>query len=80
MGWSGGSPLAWYIWDLVRQYIPLEKRREVALAIYDRFCDEDADDWDGTSQLEIDADINQTDEEDYDPIEDEEDYEAESSH
>ena len=63
MGWSRGSGLGIDIWEEVRPYIPEAKRQEVARFIYDAVCDLDADDWDGESQLEIDAGINYEDEE-----------------
>lgn len=57
MGWSAGSELAQSIWDKIREYIPEENRKEIATFIYDAVCDLDADDWDGESQLEIDAEL-----------------------
>lgn len=62
MGWSAGSQLGEELYLTVRDYIPEEKRKEIATAFYDAVCDLDADDWSGDSQLEIDADINQEDE------------------
>lgn len=57
MGWAAGSGLGEDIYEKIREYIPEEKREEVAKYIYDAVCDLDADDWDGSSQLEIDAKI-----------------------
>lgn len=57
MGWAAGSGLGCDIWDKIREYIPEEDRQEVARFIYDSVCDLDADDWDGESQLEIDAQV-----------------------
>jgi len=57
MGWAAGSELGQSIWDKVREYIPEDERTDVAQFIYDAVCDLDADDWDGGSQLEIDAKI-----------------------
>jgi hypothetical protein len=57
MGWASGSELGKDIYDKVREFIPEENRQEVAEYIYDYVCDLDADDWDSTSQLEIDADV-----------------------
>lgn len=57
MGWAAGSELGQSIWDEIREYIPEDKRKEVATFIYDAVCDLDADDWDGGSQLEIDAEL-----------------------
>lgn len=59
MGWSGGSSLAEDVYLLVRKHIPLNKRQQIAEKIYDLFCDLDADDWDGSSTIEKDGDINQ---------------------
>ena len=57
MGWSAGASLGQEIYDKIREYIPEEKRQEVAKFIYDVVCEQDADDWDGTSQLEIDGKV-----------------------
>lgn len=57
MGWSAGSGLGQDIYGMVRDYIPEDKREEVAKFIYESVCDLDADDWDGTSQLEIDGKV-----------------------
>lgn len=59
MGWSSGSTLGEEIYCLVRKYIPVKKRKLIASKIYDLLCDQDADDWEGTSKLEKDANINQ---------------------
>lgn len=45
MGWCSGSYIAEDMWDIVREFIPIDKKPEVAKKIVDRFCDEDADDW-----------------------------------
>ncbi len=55
MGWASGSSLGIDIYDEIRQYIPDDKRKEVARFIYDQVTDMDADDWDLTSNLEIDS-------------------------
>lgn len=55
MGWSSGSSLGIEIYDKIRDFIPEEDREEVSKFIYDAVCDLDADDWDGTSDLEIDS-------------------------
>lgn len=57
MGWAAGSGLGEEIWEKVREYVPEDKREEVAKFIYDSVCDLDADDWDGQSQLEADAGV-----------------------
>lgn len=59
MGWAAGSPLGEDIYEMVRPLISKDKREEVAKFIYDAVCELDADDWDGSSQLEIDAQVNQ---------------------
>ena len=59
MGWSSGTGLACEVYDIVRKHIPEKNRKKIATKIYDLFCDNDADDWDGTSDIEKDADINQ---------------------
>lgn len=59
MGWSAGSELAENIYLKVKKHIPEAERRNVAKYIYDSVCDLDADDWSGESQLEIDAGVNQ---------------------
>lgn len=55
MGWSSGSGLAEEVYDMVREFIPEERRPEVAGRIYDLFSNMDADDWDPTSDLLLDA-------------------------
>lgn len=57
MGWASGSYLAQDVWNLVRPHIPQEKRKQLAAKIYDMFCDEDADDWDLSSPLCVDAEV-----------------------
>jgi len=64
MGWAAGSQLGDELYELIRGYLPVEDRKEIATQFYDAVCDLDADDWDGTSQLEIDAEINQEEYED----------------
>lgn len=59
MGWSAGSGLAVDIWTEIKGFIPEGSRKEVANMLYDKVCDLDADDWDGTSELEKDGNINQ---------------------
>lgn len=57
MGWSAGAGLGEEIYCYIRKYIPKEKRKLVATKIYDLVCEQDADDWDGTTKLEKDAGI-----------------------
>lgn len=68
MGWAAGSELAQELYIVVRKYLPEDARKDVATQFYNTFGDYDADDWDGTSQLEIDAEINQEDEEDEEEV------------
>lgn len=55
MGWSSGSYLAEETWDLVRKYVPEEKRMEVAHSILELFSNHDADGWDILGGLVEDA-------------------------
>lgn len=48
MGWCSGSYIAEDIWRIVEKFIPEELKKQVAMKITDRFCDEDADDWDNS--------------------------------
>lgn len=59
MGWASGSSVGVEIYDKVREYIPADKRKEVANYIYDMLCDLDADAWEGDSDLEKDAELPQ---------------------
>lgn len=54
MGWCSGNELADVLYNAIRFYIPKEYRKEVASQFYEKFCDYDADDWDGTSKIEQD--------------------------
>lgn len=45
MGWCSGSEIAEDLWRKIRKYIPEEMKYECAKAIYDVFCDNDADCW-----------------------------------
>lgn len=45
MGWCNGSYLAEDIWQLIKEYLPEDKKPEIAKEIYNLFCDMDADDW-----------------------------------
>lgn len=58
MGWAAGSSLGKDIYEKIREYIPEKDRKQIATFIYDYVCDQDADDWTGDSQLEIDADVD----------------------
>lgn len=69
MGWASGSELANELWLEIKPFLSPADHEELACLIYERFCDYDADDWDGTSVLEADAGINQ----ETDPWEDNED-------
>lgn len=45
MGWSSGCELAEGIWKDLKGLIPQNQIHKTAVKIYDRFCDNDADDW-----------------------------------
>jgi hypothetical protein len=57
MGWASGSYLAEEIWDEFRESIVPEDRQRLAMWLYKRFCNEDADDWDN-GLLVKDGEIN----------------------
>ena len=54
MGWASGTELAIELWDEIRIFIPEDKRQKIAKKFYDKFCDYDADAWEGNSSLEKD--------------------------
>jgi hypothetical protein len=54
MGWASGSYLANDVWIKIRPFIAEVNRKKVAKAIYDKFCDSDADDWSDVDQLLVD--------------------------
>jgi len=58
MGWSSGVDLACDTYDLVRKFIPKEKRKKIARKIHELFLQYDADGWDGNSHIEKDAGLN----------------------
>lgn len=45
MGWASGSYLAETIWDEIKDILPDAKKDELAVKIYNAFCEADADDW-----------------------------------
>ena len=45
MGWASGSYLAEEIWKEIKDILPNDKKEQLAVKIYDAFCDADADDW-----------------------------------
>lgn len=51
MGWCNGSYLAEDIWDKFREFIPEDKKEQFAYWLYDKFCDEDADDWSNSNLI-----------------------------
>ena len=55
MGWAGGSAIAEDVWLLVRDYVPVTKRKAVALKVIDRFEDDDTDTMDEAETLTADA-------------------------
>ena len=57
MGWCKGTEIACDLWDIVKEYIPSKEKKQIATKVYDLFCDNDADCWEGGSDLESDAEI-----------------------
>lgn len=55
MGWSSGSELAETLWNEVREYVPKNKRKEVANAFVDAFESYDCDTIDECEVLMDDA-------------------------
>ena len=43
MGWASGSELAEEIWDIVKKYIPKNKKKKVAKQLVEAFEDRDCD-------------------------------------
>ncbi len=62
MGWASGSCLGGDLWHLVREFIPKDKRVQVAREFYDILCDADADDWQEDDELVIDAQLMEDEE------------------
>lgn len=60
MGWSGGTEVAIGVWNSVREYIPEEKREEVANEIIDTLTDQDWDCVEEAEQLCKDAKYPET--------------------
>lgn len=58
MGFARANEFA-ATWNEIRGFIPEQNRKEAANFLYDLAAELDVDDWDGTSQLEIDGHINQ---------------------
>ena len=58
MGFAHSDTFA-ELYDEIKGFIPEANRKEVANIIYDKAGDLDTDDWDGTTDLEIDGRINQ---------------------
>jgi len=56
MGWASGSYLAEDLYLSIRRFISEDNRKEVATIIYEKFCNDDADDWDKDSILLKDKD------------------------
>lgn len=48
MGWSGGTEIGQGVWDAVKQYIPEDKKREVAKDIVDTL---ESHDWDNVQEV-----------------------------
>jgi len=56
MGWASGSEIADATWNLVRDYIPEDKRKEIADKFVEVFEDHDCDTIDEAESLVSDAD------------------------
>jgi hypothetical protein len=71
MGWCNGSEISIDVWDIVREYIPKDKRKELATEMLDLFTGYDADWYCGDSNLEMDAEDywGEEEEEEEDPDE-----------
>lgn len=59
MGWASGSGLAEDAWLLVREYVPADRRRDVALDFLRLFEEQDADAWGLDDSLIRDAGRNE---------------------
>lgn len=65
MGWSGGSYVAEQVWDLIKDFIPKNKKKKVAREIIDIMEDQDCDTIDEAEELceaakrEIDEDTGE---------------------
>ena len=57
MGWCSGTEMSIQIYDLVREYIPEEKRKDVSKILLKMFMDADADCYEGESDLERDSGV-----------------------
>jgi len=55
MGWARGSELAEVVWNLVRDYIPVDRRPKIARRFIDHFEDMDCDTIDECETLCADA-------------------------
>jgi len=55
MGWAKGSELAEVVWDLVRDFIPADRRAGIARRFIDHFEDMDCDTIDECETLCADA-------------------------
>jgi hypothetical protein len=51
MGWCTGSGIAEELWENIREYIPPDKRQELAKRIVDLFSSYDADCWEYDGDL-----------------------------
>lgn len=71
MGWATGSYIAEEVWGIVREFIPIRKRKVVARDIIEVFENEDADDFSDDMLICEDAGYPESEEE-QDYLEDEE--------
>jgi hypothetical protein len=49
------------MYNEIKGFVPTENRKWIANIIYDKATDMDVDDWDGSTDLEIEGNINQED-------------------
>lgn len=49
MGWAGGTDIAQGVWDAVKEYIPEEKKKDVAIEIVDVLENQD---WDNLYEVD----------------------------
>lgn len=60
MGWASGSEIATEIWRLVREHIPKDERRRIAIDLVHIFEDQDCDTMHEAYQLMSDAGMDET--------------------
>jgi hypothetical protein len=66
MGWASGSELAENLWDLVREFVPEDRRKKIAKKFIDEFESMDCDTICECTKLCKDAGRKSWDDEDFD--------------